>query len=122
MAFFSKQKAEYHFVWRTENRNMIIYNITTLVSWPVHEIWKEWLMEEYLPQIMNTQLFSHHQVVRLMEVNEEEGPTYAVQLYLNSVADFNSYKEKHLRKFQQKEKDAWGDYATSFASLMEVIN
>ena len=71
---------------------------------------------------MATELFSHFQVVRLMEVNEDEGPTYAVQLYLKDASHFNSYRENHLRKFQQKEKDAWGDYATSFASLMEVIN
>jgi hypothetical protein len=101
---------------------MIIYNITTLVSWPVHEDWREWLFSEFLPELMETQLFSHFQVVRLMEVYEEEGPTYAVQLYLNSTANLNSYREKHLRRFQQKEKDAWGNYATSFASIMEVIN
>ena len=101
---------------------MIIYNITTLVSWPVHEDWREWLMNEYLPALMDTQLFSHFRIVRLLEVNEDEGPTYAVQLYLKNISDFKSYREKHLRKFQQKEKDAWGDYATSFASLMEVIN
>ena len=101
---------------------MIIYNITTLVSWPVHDDWKEWLFTEYLPGLMETKLFAHFQVVRLKEVNEDEGPTYAVQLYLKSNADFESYREKYLRKFQQIEKDAWGDYATSFASLMEVIN
>ena len=71
---------------------------------------------------MATELFSHFQVVRLMEVNEDEGPTYAVQLYLKNVSDFRTYRDKHLETFQQREKDAWGDYATSFASLMEVIN
>ena len=101
---------------------MIIYNITTLVSWPIHDDWKEWLMKEHLPDLMGTQLFSQFQVVRLMEVNEDEGPTYAVQLYLRNISDFRTYRDKHLEAFQQKEKDAWGDYATSFASLMEVIN
>lgn len=102
--------------------NMIIYNITTLVSWAIHDDWREWLLNEYIPELMETELFSHFQVVRLMEVNEDEGPTYAVQLYLKNTSDFQYYRHKHLRKFQQKEKDAWGDYATSFASLMEVIN
>ena len=105
-----------------QNKSMIIYNVTTLVSWPVHEDWKEWLFNEFLPEIMDTQLFSHYQVVRLMEVNEDEGPTYAVQLYMKHTSDFNAYREKYSRKFQEKEKDAWGDYATSFASLMQVIN
>ena len=101
---------------------MIIYNITTLVSWSIHEGWKEWLLDEYLPELMETKLFSHFQIVRLIEVNEDEGPTYALQLYLNNVSDFNLYRDIHLGKFQEKEKNAWGDCATSFASLMEVIN
>lgn len=101
---------------------MIIYNLTTLVSWGIHDEWKEWLINEYLPELMATTLFSHHQLVRLMEVDEDEGPTYALQLYLKNCEDFNSYRENHLEHFQKKEKNAWGDYATSFASLMEVIN
>ena len=101
---------------------MIIYNITTLVSWPVHEDWKEWMINEQLPQILSTQLFTHYRMVRLLEVNEDEGPTYAVQLYLNNIANFYLYREKHLEEFQKKEKLAWGDYTSSFASLMEVIN
>ena len=71
---------------------------------------------------MATELFSHFQVVRLIEVNEDEGPTYAVQLYLKNISDFRTYRDKHLETFLKKERDAWGDYATSFASLMEVIN
>lgn len=101
---------------------MIIYNITTLVSWPIHEEWREWMANEFLPAVLSTQLFTHHQMVRLMEVNEEDGPTYAVQLYLKNASDFNSYREKYLRSFQEIEKLMWGDDATSFASLMEVIN
>ena len=101
---------------------MIIYNLTTLVSWGIHEEWKEWMINEYLPELMATELFSHHQLVRLMEVDEYEGPTYALQLYLKNSEDFNLYREKYLEHFQEKEKNVWGDYATSFASLMEVIN
>ena len=101
---------------------MIIYNITTLVSWPIHDDWKEWMINDYMPQLMATKLFSHYQLVRLMEVDEDEGPTYAVQLYLESSSDFNLYRDKHLEEFQEKERIAWGDYTTSFASLMEVIN
>ncbi|HUQ64612.1 MAG TPA: DUF4286 family protein [Flavitalea sp.] len=101
---------------------MIIYNITTLVSWPIHDDWKQWLMNEYIPALMSTKLFSNYQVVRLMEVNEDEGPTYALQLYLNNASDFNNFRASHLELFLKKEKSAWGDYATSFASLMEVIN
>jgi len=79
-------------------------------------------MNEFLPKVMATELFMRFQVVRLLEVNEEEGPTYAVQLYAEGKEKFETYREKHLRHFQQMEKEAWGDYATSFASLMKIVN
>lgn len=101
---------------------MIIYNITTLVSWPIHEDWKEWMMNVHIPQLVSTQLFTHHRMVRLLEINEEEGPTYALQLYISNMANFNVYREKHLDEFRKKVQNEWGDHATSFASLMEVIN
>lgn len=101
---------------------MIIYNITTLVSWPIHDDWKAWMINEHLPQILATRLFTHYRMVKLLEVNEAEGPTYAIQLYLSGIGNFNVYREKHLDEFQKKEKLAWGDFATSFASLMEVVN
>lgn len=101
---------------------MIIYNVTTLVSWPVHEEWRSWMVNEYLPALLSTNLFTHYQMVRLLEVNEEEGATYAVQLYMNSKKEFILYQDMHLRAFQKMERAAWGDNATSFASLMEVVN
>lgn len=80
------------------------------------------MREEYLPELLATTLIARYQMVRLMEVNEEDGPTYAVQLYFNSIENFDIYRQKYLRVFQQKERDAWGDYATSFASLMRIID
>jgi hypothetical protein len=57
-----------------------------------------------------------------MEVSEQDGPTYAVQLFAKSEAEFNLYRDNHLHHFQQEERNAWGDDACSFASLMRVIN
>jgi hypothetical protein len=105
-----------------DKEQMIIYNITTLVSWSIHEDWQDWITNEFLPKVMATELFMRFQVVRLLEVNEEEGPTYAVQLYAEDREKFEAYREKHLRRFQQMEQEAWGDYATSFASLMKIVN
>lgn len=101
---------------------MIIYNITTLVSWSIHNDWKEWMIKKHIPEIIATQLFTHHRMVKLLEVNEDEGPTYALQLYVNNLANFELYREKHLDEFEKKQKRAFGDHAVSFASLMEVIN
>ena len=101
---------------------MTIYNITTQVAWAIHDRWKQWLIEEALPEMLSTGLFTHFQLVRLIEVNEEEGPTYAVQLYSTGAAELNLFRKNHLPEFDKNERGKWGDSICSFKSVMEVIN
>lgn len=101
---------------------MIIYNITTKIAWHIHDEWKEWLFNAQLPEIMSTGLFEHYQFVRLLEVDDEDGPTYALQLYSASVENIDAYREKHLDEIERQEHTIWGNDIISFRSLMKVIN
>jgi hypothetical protein len=101
---------------------MIIYNITTKIAWHIHDEWKEWLLNVQLPSIMATGFFEQYQLVRLLEVDDEEGPTYALQLRSSSIENVDSYRYKHLDEVEQQERNMWGNDLISFRSLMQVIN
>jgi len=101
---------------------MLIYNITTQVGWHVHEAWKKWMLEDCIPEMMSTGYFSHFQMVRLLESDDADGPTYAVQMYVNSTSSIEEYKSKHVDGMRSRERSLWGESAFSFSSLMEVIN
>lgn len=101
---------------------MIIYNITTQVSWEIHDRWLLWIREQQVPLLMKTELFSHYQLVRLLEVDEHEGPTYALQLYVQKDRSIEEFRSDHMQVFSANEIAMWGDHAFSFSSLMEVIN
>lgn len=101
---------------------MIIYNITTKIAWHIHDKWKEWLLDVQLPGIMSTGLFDRYQLVRLLEVDEEDGPTYALQLHSASLENIDIYRYKHLEDIERQERETWGDDIISFRSLMQVIN
>ena len=101
---------------------MIIYNITSQVSWAVHDAWRAWLTDELIPSVLGTTLFTHYQLVRLMEVDEENGATYALQLHSTDIDAFEEFRNNHLVYLQKKENERWGENVFSFGSLMEVIN
>lgn len=101
---------------------MIIYNITTQVTADAEDNWKRWLREEYLPAIDATGLLSSHQLVQLLELEQEEGATYAVQLYFENMQRFAEFRADHLSELEEMERRRWRDDVVSFASLMEVIN
>jgi len=101
---------------------MIIYNITTQISWRINDAWIDWMKEEYIPAMLSTGLFAEYRWLKLMEVDEEEGPTYAIQYYFANTSGIRTYREQYQEKFQLMHRQQWGDNAYSFASLMEVIN
>lgn len=101
---------------------MTIYNITTQVAWQVHEEWKNWMINERIPDLIATGIFSHYQLVRVIEVDDAEGPMYAVQLYLHESCSISDYKNKFSETMEKHEKALWGNQVFSFSSLMEVIN
>lgn len=101
---------------------IIIYNITTQVSWSVHDLWRSWLLDSCIPSMLATEIFSHYQLVRLLDVDETDGPTYALQLYVKENSSVADYKEFHQPAILRQEKALWGNEIVSFASIMQVIN
>ncbi|HVF96914.1 MAG TPA: DUF4286 family protein [Flavisolibacter sp.] len=100
---------------------MIIYNVTTKVDENIAAAWLQWLFDEHLPDIMNTGCFGSYKVVRLLEVDDSEGPTYAVQYNANSKADYNRYIEMFAPELRQRSIDKWGNGFISFRSLMQEV-
>ena len=100
---------------------MIIYNVTIKLDATIAEPWLAWLLEEHIPEVMLTGCFSGYKVVRLLEVDESEGPTYAIQYQAESKADYNRYIQLHASRLRDASYQKWGDRFIAFRSVMQVI-
>jgi hypothetical protein len=100
----------------------IIYNVTVKVERQIAVAWLDWLLQEHIPGIMNTGCFSHYRVVRLLELDDSEGPTYAIQYHAASKSDYNRYMELHAPVMRKKSFEKWKEQFIAFGSLMEVVN
>jgi hypothetical protein len=101
---------------------MIIYNVTIKITNAIQTAWLEWLKEEHIPGIIQTGCFTHATILRLMEVDDTEGPTYAIQYFAESKALYNNYIENHAAEMRQKSFDKWGNQFIAFRSVMQVVN
>jgi hypothetical protein len=99
----------------------IIYNMTIKVDGSIADAWLKWMQEEHIPGVMGTGCFSSYRIVRLLEVDDSEGPTYAVQYQADSKADYNRYMERHVAGFRKQSYDLWGDQFITFNSVMQVV-
>ena len=100
---------------------MLIYNVTTQVTWSIHDAWLAWMQEVHIPEVMATGCFEKYQLVRLLETDEEEGPTYAVQYYAQGRPQYETYISRYSPALRQKTLDAWGNQFMAFRSLMETV-
>jgi hypothetical protein len=101
---------------------MIIYNVTTQVNWAIQEAWLKWMKEEHIDRVMATGCFTDHRIVKLLEVDDSDGPTFAVQYHCQSPEQYQQYVRLHAPALRQKSLAKWGDQFISFRSLMEVVN
>jgi len=100
---------------------MIIYNVTIKVEEQIADNWLQWLLNNHIPEIMQTNCFIDYKVVRLLEVDDSEGPTYAVQYYAHSKADYNRYIELYASRMRKLSFEKWGEHVMAFRSVMEVV-
>jgi len=100
---------------------MFIYNVTIKIDWSIHDAWVQWMLNEHIPEMVKTGCFTHAQLVRLLETDEKEGPTYATQYFAESKPDYNRYIEIHSAKMRLRSFDKWGDRFVAFRSLMQII-
>jgi hypothetical protein len=100
---------------------MIVYNITSKVRWDILEAWLAWQLEEQIPAILATELFDDYQLYRLLEQDEDEGPTFVIQFFTTSLERYNQFLTEFAPALQQTGWDKWGNGFISFRTLLQSV-
>ena len=101
---------------------MIIYNVTIKVDHSIAEEWMSWLKNEHIPDLIATGCFTHATILHLLEADDTEGITYAVQYHAESKALYNRYIENFSEMMRKKATDKWGKKFIAFRSVMQVVH
>ncbi len=100
----------------------LIYNVTVKVNTVISEEWLTWLLEEHVPDVLSTGCFLDARVVQLLEMDDSDGPTYAIQYTAAHSADYERYLSEFAAVMRKKGVDKWGDQFVAFRSIMKVIH
>ena len=101
---------------------MIIYNVTIRIENDAASDWLRWLIDEHVPEVINTGCFTDAKILRLLETDESEGITYAIQYFTDNLQNYQQYLENFAAGLRQKSFEKWGNKFIAFRSLMEVVN
>ncbi|AWO01643.1 DUF4286 domain-containing protein [Chitinophaga alhagiae] len=100
---------------------MIIYNVTVKVSVAIKDSWLEWMKQVHIPAIMETGLFHDYRICRLLEQDDTDGPTYAVQYWTDTLENYYTYLQEHAPRFRQQTFEMFGDQFVAFRTVMQVV-
>lgn len=103
-------------------KQMIVYNVTVKTDHSIAGAWLQWLKEEHIPEILATGCFTHAAVHRLLEVDESDGVTYAVQYHAKNRADYDRYISDFAETMRKKGTEKWGNKFIAFRTLMQVVH
>jgi hypothetical protein len=101
---------------------MILYNVTVKVSREVHDDWREWMLARHIPDVMATGMFTEYKFARLLGVDEDDGPTYAIQYLAPNMEAYQIYQHHFAPRLQAEHQDSYQDRTLAFRTLMRVVD
>ncbi|MFT7589435.1 MAG: hypothetical protein ACI959_001653 [Limisphaerales bacterium] len=101
---------------------MIIYNVTVKINLEVHDNWLAWMKESHIPDVMHTGYFKGHKLVYILDQDEAEGKTYAIQYFCESIAKLKEYQDTAAPVLQEEHTAKFKDQFVAFRTIMEEVD
>jgi hypothetical protein len=100
---------------------MIIFNDTVIVEEAVHQKWLGWMQDVHIPAIMATGLFTKYQILNVID-SPNEGVTFCIQYYTESLENFNRFYNEHLFNLQENHNREFENQFVIFNTLMRTVD
>lgn len=101
---------------------MLIYNVTTSVTWEIQEAWLSWMQQVHIPAVMATGCFQDVRFARILDLEDAEGPTYTTQYTIKDRSDYDRFLNKFDNPLRAEVFGKWGNQQFGFRSLMQLVN
>lgn len=98
---------------------MILYNVTVNIDDSVHDEWLDWMINEHIPEVLSTGLFINYKLFRIK--SDDEGKTYSIQYFLDSMEKYEKYARDHAPVLQKKHTEKYKDKFAAFRTIMESV-
>ncbi len=100
---------------------MIVYNVTVKIDTTVHDEWLKWMKSKHIPDVLNTGFFYDHKIFRLLDVDQTDGVTYAIQYFCNNMEDYNEYQKMHAPALQKEHASRYQNKFVAFRTLLQQV-
>lgn len=100
---------------------MIIYSISTAIAEELEERWVQFMRDDQIPLIMQTELFLDYRFSRVITAQGTD-VTYNLQLRCEGHAQLSQFRGKHELPLQKIEYQNFEGKYASFQSVLEQVD
>jgi Ni,Fe-hydrogenase I cytochrome b subunit len=101
-------------------KTKVLYNVTISVDHEISADWLHWMKAVHIPDVMATGMFIEYRMLKMLS-GENSGITYAVQYVCESHEKLNEYQTAHAPALQREHLARYGDKATAFRTILEIL-
>ena len=100
---------------------MFLYNVTVGIDQDVEQEWLAWMKDEHIPDVLNTGMFLHHKMYKVLHDNADGSISYSVQYFAESLDNVVHYLEQLAPPLIEKHKLKYGSKQVVFRTLLEEV-
>lgn len=100
---------------------MILYNLTIKIDRTVQKEWLEWMQAEFIPLIEETTQLTEPKLCRLLDLDEQDGVTFALQLFCQNKKQLDTFRSEKEQSLQLKLLQQFPNKLVFFPTAMEIL-
>jgi len=100
---------------------VIVYNVTVKIDLAVAEDWLSWMKTEHIPEVLSTGMFVSYRMLRILNDEEPDGMTFAMQYTCKDNATLQEYFKTYAPELQKKHKERYNNSYIAIRTLMKVV-
>lgn len=75
----------------------------------------------HIPDVLATGLFAGNKIFKILS-DDENGNTYSIQYFLNSMEDYEKYRQEFAPKLQEEHSGKYKNKFVAFRTIMESVD
>jgi hypothetical protein len=100
---------------------MIIYQVLCTVPSAIEDEWRLWMMREHIRDVMNTEMFDHVVVARIIKPEQENTVQYCIQYFAPTREHYEQYRRDFAPVLQAAHNAKYGGMIAVERTVMETI-
>ncbi len=99
---------------------MILYNVTVGIDSDVEQEWIQWMREEHIPKVMETNMFTTFEMYKILS-HDDEDASYSIQYKAESMDHLDSYLNGPGPSLIKEHIDRFKDKHVAFRTVLEKV-